>query len=179
MTMGELGVCQLTSSVQQWALRVLWGLKHPACLMTPPPLPQPHQPLNRSLWSLSIEIQEGGVCFTFNKLGTTDEGGEHGRLTQVAIRKEGDKEGSEVLRKRKSKHRRHTTIYSLNLYRYLFSQYFFYGIHVKKINAPMSFRHKDNMSSNWCPFFLFLILLTSSVSCSTQIQWRTSSDRIS
>lgn len=102
MTMGGLGVCQLTSSFQQWALRVLWGLKHPACLMTPPPLSQPHQPLNRSLWSLSIEIQErvgGGVPLLINWEQQMKAGSMAG-VRRLQSEKRGDKEKSKVLRKK-------------------------------------------------------------------------------
>lgn len=55
---------------------------------TPPTLPTPPTTEPLTLKPLNWNSRGGGGS-TFNKLGTTDEGGEHGRRTQVAIRKEG------------------------------------------------------------------------------------------
>lgn len=55
----------------------------------PPPLPTPPTTEPLTLKPLNWNSRERGGVSTFNKLGTTDEGGEHGRRTQVAIRKEG------------------------------------------------------------------------------------------
>lgn len=87
---GLLGDCRcwtLLGSLQQWP-----GQSSQACNAETPGLFD--YPLNH--WAAHFEASQLKFKrrdFTFNKLTTADEGGEHGKLTQAAISQMGDRSG--------------------------------------------------------------------------------------